>query len=168
MRWEHTNRMKKSSSSPQEELQLDLDPATFKAFLRDLLFREAGKPYFKRLALPRRRYRLLGTWQTLSTYQAERQLLPVGGRKTDDLIRQFFTTYERLRAEFQEGGMPVTAIHELQQRCPARNVSLKHVHVLECGLANDETYSVHLIGGPAPPPELNTHETKPDVDRGIG
>jgi hypothetical protein len=61
----------------QETLQLDLDPSTFKELLRDLLFREAGKPYFKRFATPRR-YRFFGAWRTLSTYQAERQILPWG------------------------------------------------------------------------------------------
>ncbi len=52
----------------QETLQLRLDAETFKALMRDLLFREAGKPYFKQLYLPRQRWRrLLGDWQPLST-----------------------------------------------------------------------------------------------------
>lgn len=141
---------KTSPQLSQEVLQLDLDPETFKAFLRDLLFREAGKPYFKRLAIPRRR-RLLGAWQTLSTYQAERQLLPVGGRDTNKLIEQFFATHACLRAEFQEDGIPVSAIHVLQQRCPSRNAALKQVHLIECRLENHQGYRLQLTGGLAPP-----------------
>lgn len=144
--------MPKAASLPTEKLRVTFDPATFKAFLRDLLFREAGKPYFKRLVIPRRRYRLLGAWQTFSVLQAERQLLPVGKRNTDDLIRQFFTDYSRLRAEFQEGGMPITAIHILQQHRPLQPATLEHIHWLECARDNDTTYHVDLAGGPAPPP----------------
>jgi hypothetical protein len=147
--------MRKAPQCPQETLQLDLDAATFKELLRDLLFREAGKPYFKRFAIPRRR-RFFGAWQVLSTYQAERQLLPVGKQGIDHLIRQFFTTHGRLRAEFQEGGMPVTAIHVLRQRCLSRNAALEQIQVLECALNGGEHYSVHLLGGPAPPPESET------------
>ena len=142
--------MKRRSQRPQETLQLDLDPIAFKEFLRDLLFREAGKPYFKRLAIPRHS-RLFGAWRTLSTYQAERQLLPVGGQKTDELIRQFFRAYQCLRAEFQEGGMPVTAIRVLRQSCPPRNAALEHVASLECTLDSSAHYHVQLLGGPAPP-----------------
>ena len=145
-----------------EVLHLDLDPTTFKEFLRDLLFREAGKPYFKRLAIPRRS-RLLSAWRTLPTYQAERQLLPVGGRGTDALIVQFFTTHTCLRAEFHEDGMPVTAIHILRQRCPTRNAALEHVHLLECALTPEQVYSVQLIGGPAPPPPATAGETDHDT-----
>lgn len=141
---------KKDAERIQERLRLDLDRDTFKAFLRDLLFRETGKPYFKRLAIPRRR-RFLGAWRTLSTYQAERQLLPVGGRDTDALIAQFFNTHEQLRAEFQEGGMPVSAIHVLQQYCPPRNAALEHIYLLECTLKSDQGYHVYLMGGLAPP-----------------
>jgi hypothetical protein len=134
----------------QEVLRLDLDAAAFKEFLRDLLFREAGKSYFKRLAIPRR-YRLLGAWRTLSTYQAERQLLPVGGRNTDDLIRQFFLTNTCLRAEFQQGGMPITAIRVLRQAYPLPNPALEYVACLECTLESSARYQVHLVGDPAPP-----------------
>ncbi len=149
----------------QEILQLTLAPETFKELLRDLLFRETGKPYFKRLHIPRQRWRrVLGPWQPLPTYQAERQLLPVGGRNTDQRIRQFFLTYERLQAEFHEGGMPVTAIHVLRQRCPALNAALEHVHILECMTAAQDTYSVQLLGGPAPPPD--PHNKKTDGDEG--
>lgn len=133
-------------------MRVIFDPATFKAFLRDLLFREAGKPYFKRLVLPRRRYRLLGAWQPFSVLQAERQLLPVGGRNIDALIRQFFTDHACLRAEFQEGGMPTTAIHVLHQHRPLQPSGLAHVHWLECVLAHDAAYQVDLSGGPAPSP----------------
>lgn len=133
-------------------MRIIFDPTTFKAFLRDLLFREAGKPYFRRLLLPRRRYRLLGTWQTFSVLQAERQLLPVGGRNIDALIRQFFIDHTCLRAEFQEGGMPTTAIHVLQQHRPFQPATLEHVHWLECAMNNDTAYRVDLSGGPAPPP----------------
>ncbi|MGQ4809729.1 hypothetical protein NKDENANG_03154 [Candidatus Entotheonellaceae bacterium PAL068K] len=141
--------MKRHSPPPQEEVWLDLDPVTFKRFLRDLLFREAGKPYFKRLAIPRRR--LLSAWQTLSTYRAERQLLPVGGRQTDQLIRQFFTTHTCLQAEFQEGGMPVAAIYVLHQHCPAHNAALEQIQLVECTLNGAERYRLHLMGGPRPP-----------------
>lgn len=135
---------------PQEVLQLALDAAAFKELLRDLLFREAGKAYFKRLATPRR-YRFFGGWRTLPTYQAEHQLLPVGGRNTDDLIRKFFTAYPCLRAEFQAGGMPITAIRILRQHCPPRNAALEQVAYLECTLDPGASYQVRLIGGPAPP-----------------
>src|ERR671929_188911 len=101
--------MKRATPPPQERVQLAFDIVTLKELLRDLLFREAGQTYFKRLAVPRQ-HRWLGAWRTLSTYQAEKQLLPVGGGDTDRLIRQFFTTHACLRAEFHEGGMPVTAI----------------------------------------------------------
>ena len=109
--------MKRAPQPPQERMQLALDPATVKELWRDLLFREAGQPYFKRLVVPRRR-RWLGAWRTLSIYQAERALLPVGGKDIDQLIQQFFTLHACLRAEFHEGGMPVTAIRVLRQRCP--------------------------------------------------
>lgn len=139
--------MKRRHRLAQETLQLDLDPQAFKEFLRDLLFREAGKPYFKRLAIPRR-YRFLGAWRTLSTYQAERQLLPVGGRQTDDLIRQFFTTHQCLRAEFQEGGMPVDAMRVLRHACLSHPQPLAHVHSLACTRPSPTHYRVELIGGP--------------------
>jgi hypothetical protein len=141
--------------------QIDLDPITFKAFLRDLLFREAGKPYFKRLLLPRRRYRLLGAWQSFSILQAERQLLPVGGRNIDTLIRQFFTDHTCLRAEFQEGGMPTTTIYVLRQHCPVYHPALERVHMLECTRLDDAVYRVDITGGPAPSPSDN-RQTKPD------
>jgi hypothetical protein len=143
--------MPKAVSAAPETMRVIFDPTTFKAFLRDLLFRETGKPYFKRLLLPRRRYRLLGAWQTLSVLQAERQLLPVGKRNTDTLIRQFFTDHTCLRAEFQEGGMPTSAIHVLHQHRPRQPVNLEHVHWLECARANATAYHVDLSGGPAPP-----------------
>jgi hypothetical protein len=85
--------------------------------------------------------------------------LPVGGRNTDGLIRQFFTTYGRLRTEFQEGGMPVTAVRVLRQHCPLLNAALEHVHVLECTLEAAEHYRVHLRGGPAPPPVPGANKT---------
>ena len=151
--------MKKAPPRIRETLQLDFDAAMFKAFLRDLLFREAGKPYFKRLAVPRRR-RLPGTWRTLSTYRAERQLLPVGGRDIDRLIREFFMTHACLRAEFQQDGMPVTAIHVLRQRCPACNPALEHVAILECALDGEKPYGVHLVGGPAPPSQPGVTEVE--------
>jgi hypothetical protein len=143
--------MRKDPHRQQETLQLDLDVSTFKELLRDLLFREAGKPYFKRFATPRR-YRWLGAWRTLSTYQAERQLLPVGGRNTDQLIRQTLTTHGCLRVEFQETGMPVTAIRVLQERCLPLNTALEQVQILECMLNSADYYRVSLIGGPLPPP----------------
>ena len=138
----------------QATLQLRLDAETFKALMRDLLFREAGKPYFKQLYLPRQRWqRLLGDWRPLSTYEAEKAMLPVGGRQIDQHIRNFFTANERLRATFQEGGMPVTAIFVLQQHCPQLNAALEHVHQIECAIHDAYHYQVDLQGGPAPPPD---------------
>jgi hypothetical protein len=140
----------------QETLRLRFDAATFKELMRDLLFREAGKPYFKQLYLPRQRWRrLLGDWQPLSTYEAEKAMLPVGGRHIDQHIRNFFTTHERLQATFQEGGMPVAAIFVLQQRCPLLNAALEHVHRIECAIHDDHAYQVELQGGPAPPTDPN-------------
>lgn len=153
--------MKKAPQPPQETLHLDLDPGLFKEFLRDLLFRETGKPYFKRLAVPRRR-RLLGAWRTLPTYEAERHILPVGGRNTDLLIRQFFASHQCLRAEFQDTGMPVTAIYVLRQHCPARNVALERIQYLECTLDDPQGYSLLLAGGPVPPGEPDTSGTGGD------
>ena len=155
--------MANKSPSPQETLQLWLDPATFKELLRDLIFRETGKPYFKQLHVPRQRWRrMLGDWQPLTPYQAERELLPVGGRDIDARIWQFFLTYERLQAEFHEGGMPVTAIYVLRQRCPQLNAALEHVHLLECALHEQHEYRVDLHGGPAPPPDPKRSTAKDD------
>ena len=151
--------MRRTSPPLQERVQLDFDLVTVKELLRDLLFREAGQAYFKRLAVPRQR-RWLGAWRTLSTYQAERQLLPVGGRDTNRLIQQFFTTHACLRAEFHEGGMPVTAIRVLRLHCPALNAALERIHCLECTAAQD-IYHVLLLGGPAPPPAPSTPLTPP-------
>src|SRR5919198_3404957 len=142
--------MKRASAQPQERVQLAFDLVTVKELLRDLLFREAGQAYFKRLAVPRQR-RWLGPWRTLSPYQAEKQLLPVGGRDTDRLIQQFFTTHKCLRAEFHEGGMPVTAIRVLRLHCPARIAALEPIHCLECAATAPDVYHVLLLGGPAPP-----------------
>ncbi len=142
--------MRRASPPLQERVQLDFDLVTVKELLRDLLFREAGQAYFKRLAVPRQR-RWLGAWRTLSTYQAEKQLLPVGGRDTNRLIQQFFTTHACLRAEFHEGGMPVTAIRVLRLHCPALNAALERIHCLECAAAAQDVYHVLLLGGPAPP-----------------
>ena len=147
----------------QETLQLTLDAETFKELLRDLLFREAGKPYFKQLYLPRERWRrLLGDWRPLSTYEAEKAMLPVGGRQIDQHIRNFFVTHERLQATFQEGGMPVAAIFVLQQRCPSLNAALEHVHRLECAIHDERFYHVDLHGGPAPP--LDPDQEPPNTD----
>ena len=155
--------MADKSQPPQETLQLRLDAATFKELLRDLIFRETGKPYFKQLHIPRQRWRrMLGDWQPLTTYQAERQLLPVGGRDIDARIQQFFVTYERLQAEFQEGGMPVTAIYVLRQRCPQLNAALEHVHLLECTVHEPQEYRIDLHGGPAPPPDPKRPQAKDD------
>jgi len=41
--------MKRAVPPPMERVQLDVDLATVKELLRDLLFREAGQVYFKRL-----------------------------------------------------------------------------------------------------------------------
>jgi hypothetical protein len=144
--------MKRASQPPQERMQLDFDLVTVKELLRDLLFREAGQAYFKRLAVPRQR-RWLGAWRSLSTYQAEKQLLPVGGRDTNHLIQQFFATYACLRAEFHEGGMPVTAIRVLRLHCPGLNTVLERIYCLECTAAAQDVYHVLLLGGPALAPE---------------
>src|SRR5438128_8357934 len=143
--------MRRTLPPPQERVQLDLALVTVKELLRDLLFREAGQAYFKRLAIPRQ-HRWLSAWRTLSTYQAEKQLLPVGGRDTNRLIQQFFTTHACLRAEFHAGGMPVTAIRVLRLHCPVLNTALERIHCLECAAAAQDVYRVLLLGGPAPPP----------------
>jgi len=143
--------MKRASPQPQETVQLDFELVTVKELLRDLLFREAGQAYFKRLAVPRQ-HRWLGAWRTLSTYQAEQQLLPVGGRDTNRLIQQFFTTHTCLRAEFHDGGMPVTAIRVLRLHCPTLNATLERIHRLECTAEAQGVYHISLLGGPAPPP----------------
>jgi hypothetical protein len=138
----------------QASLLLTCDAVTFKELLRDLLFREAGKPYFKSFHIPRRRWRrILGDWMVFPTYQAERALLPVGARNTDERIRTFFTAHASLRAVFHEGGMPVAAVHVLRQRCPALNAALEHVHMLECWRDGTEQYVVQLTGGAAPLPD---------------
>ena len=143
--------MKHTSPSPQERVQLNFDVVTMKELLRDLLFREAGQAYFKRLAVPRR-HRWLGAWRTLPTYEAEQQLLPVGGRDLNRLIQQFFTTHACLRAEFHDGGMPVTAIRVLRLHCPTLNAALERIHRLECAADAQGVYHVSLLGGPASPP----------------
>jgi len=140
--------MKRTPPSPQERAQLDCDVVTIKELLRDLLFREAGQAYFKRLAVPRR-HLWLGAWRTLPTYQAEQQLLPVGGRDLNRLIQQFFTTHACLRAEFHDGGMPVTAIRVLRLHCPTQNAALERIHRLECAADAQGVYHVSLLGGPA-------------------
>jgi hypothetical protein len=144
-----------------ERVQLDIDLVTVKELLRDLLFREAGQVYFKRLAVPRQR-RWLSAWRTLPNYQAEQQLLPVGGRDLDRLIQQFFLTYACLRAEFQEGGMPITAIRVLRLHCPALNAALERILCLECAAAAQDVYHLSLLGGPAPPSGPPTTLTLPE------
>ena len=153
--------MKRAVPPPMERVQLDVDLATVKELLRDLLFREAGQVYFKRLAVPRQR-RWLSAWRTLPTYQAEQQLLPVGGRDHDRLIQQFFLTYACLRAEFQEGGMPITAIRVLRLHCPALNAALERILCLECAAAVQDVYHLSLLGGPAPPSGPPTTLTLPE------
>ena len=153
--------MKRAVPQPLERVQLDVDLATVKELLRDLLFREAGQVYFKRLAVPRQR-RWLSAWRTLPTYQAEQQLLPVGGRDINRLIQQFFSTYACLRAEFQEGGMPVTAIRVLRLHCPALNATLERIHCLECAAAAQDVYHISLLGGPAQRPVPPTTLTLPE------
>ena len=143
--------MKRTSPPPQERVQLNFDLVTVKELLRDLLFREAGQAYFKRLAIPRQR-RWLSAWRTLSIYQAEKQLLPVDGRDTNGLIQQFFTTHACLRAEFHEGSMPITAVRVLRLHCPALNAALERIHCLECAAAAQDVYHIVLLGGPTPPP----------------
>jgi hypothetical protein len=149
--------MKRTSPSPQERVQLDFDVVTMKELLRDLLFREAGQAYFKRLAVPRR-HRWLGAWRTLPTYEAEQQLLPVGGRDINRLVQQFFTTYACLRVEFHDGGMPVTAIRVLRLHCPTLNAALERIYRLECATDAQGVYHVSLLGGPASPPAPSAYE----------
>jgi len=153
--------MKRAVPPPMERVQLDIDLVTVKELLRDLLFREAGQVYFKRLAVPRQR-RWLSAWRTLPTYQAEQQLLPVGGRDLDRLIQRFFLTYACLRAEFQEGGMPITAIRVLRLHCPALNAALERILCLECAAAAQDVYHLSLLGGPAPPSVPPTTLTPPE------
>ena len=64
----------------QETFQCVLDPTTFKALLRDLLFREAGKPYFKGLYVPRPRRFFGRAWRTVSRY--DRRTAHVTGGET--------------------------------------------------------------------------------------
>ena len=155
--------MARNPEAMQESLLLPCDPVIFKELLRDLLFREAGKPYFKSFHIPRQRWRrLLGEWQVFPTYQAERAILPVGARNTDERIRAFFLAHASLRVAFHEGGMPVTAVNVLRQRCPALNAALEHVHLLECWHDGMEEYMVQLTGGAAPPPDLQSAETEPE------
>ncbi|MGE3541803.1 MAG: hypothetical protein AB7N91_30825 [Candidatus Tectimicrobiota bacterium] len=142
--------MRRSPDTPALTVQLTLEPSLFKELLRDLLFREAGQPYFKRLAIPRH-HRWLGPWRTLSTYEAERHLLPVGGHNIDTLIQRFFRNTLVLRAEFHQGGMPVTAIRVLRQYCQPLNMALERVHSLECRQDGVATYQVEVRGGPTPP-----------------
>src|SRR5215510_11900296 len=151
--------MRRVSPPLQERVQLNFDLVTAKELLRDLLFREAGQAYFKRLAVPRQR-RWLGAWRTLSIYQAEKQLLPVGSRDTNRLIQQFFTTYACLRAEFHEGGMPVTAVRVLRLHCPALNAALQRIHCLECAAVAQDVYRILLLGGPATP---SVHSPSPPL-----
>ncbi len=151
--------MKRTSPSPQERVQLNFDVVTMKELLRDLLFREAGQAYFKRLAVPRR-HRWLGVWRTLPTYEAEQQLLPVGGRDINRLIQQFFTTHACLRVEFHDGGMPVTAIRVLRLHCPTLNTALERIHRLECAADAQGVYHVSLLGGPASPPVPSVYERR--------
>jgi hypothetical protein len=88
-------------------------------------------------------------------------LLPVGGRDTNRLIQQFFTMHACLRAEFHEGGMPVTAIRVLRMHGPALNAALERIHCLECVAAAQDVYHVLLFGGPAPPPTPSPALTLP-------
>lgn len=140
--------MSRAVPGTQEQAHLVFDKVTMKELLRDLLFREAGQLYFKRLALPRR-YRWLGAWRTLATYDAERQLLPVGGRDLDQHIARFFATHACLRVEFQAGGMPVSAIRVLRVHCPAVATTLERIAFLECRLEADGVYRLVVCGGPA-------------------
>jgi len=78
------------------------------------------------------------------------------------LIQLFFLTYACLRAEFQEGGMPVTAIRVLRLQCPALNAALERIHCLECVAAAQDVYHVSLLGGPAPPPVPPMILTRPE------
>src|SRR5207237_6252506 len=142
--------MRRASPQLQARVQLDFDLVTVKELLRDLLFREAGQAYFKRLVIPSQR-RWLGAWRTLSTYQAEKQLLPVGGRDTNRLIQQFFTTHACLRAEFHAGGMPVTAIRLLRHHGPTVNAALTHLHSLEFAHDGQGCHQITRTGGWAPP-----------------
>ena len=142
--------MRRTPQAPAEIVQLTLEPQLFKELLRDLLFREAGRWYFKRLAIPRR-YRWLSPWRTLPLPQAERQLLPVGGRHTEQRIQEFFTRHTVLRAEFYQGGMPVTAVRVLRQHCLPLNGALERVYSLECRHATATAYQIAVVGGLTPP-----------------
>jgi hypothetical protein len=146
--------MKRTAPSPEVQARLVFDLVTIKEFLRDLLFREAGQAYFKRLAVPRRR-RWLSAWRTLSTYQAEQLLLPVGGRDLNQRIVHFFTLHACLRVEFHEGGMPLTAIRVLRLQSGALPTALVCVYHLECTVDDHGAYYLLLCGGPAPPGEQN-------------
>ena len=84
----------------------------------------------------------------------------MGARDTDHRIQAFFATYERLQAAFHEGGMPVTAIHTLRQRCPQLNAALEYVHLLECTRDGHDRYRIDLVGGPAPPLEVQMRQQR--------
>ncbi len=154
--------MRRAPQLPTTTVQFHLALPVLKELLRDLLFREAGQPYFKRLAVPHRR-RWFGLWRTLSTYQAERQLLPVGGRDTNRLIQEFFQTHVTLRAEFQQGGMPVTAIRVLRQYCLPLDETLARVHTLECAYDVSAEYRVAVVGGATPPGWQPPQQTADEV-----
>jgi hypothetical protein len=148
----------------QETFQCALDPTTFKSLLRDLLFRETGKPYFKGLYVPRPR-RLFGrAWRLVSRYSAEQHMLPVGGQDTDGRIRQFFTTHKQLRVVLQAWGMPVRAVQVLQQQCAVHNAVVEQVQLLECTWDSDlQAYVVTVTGGPLPPQASYEDEGQDDT-----
>lgn len=141
---------KRAKNSVLFVVSLDMPAAVFKAFLRDLLGREAGQPYFKHLAIPRR-YRWLGAWQRLSTYRAEQQLLPIGGRQLDARIRQFFVTHGALRALFQGDGMPLYAMYLMHDYTEQFPEGLARILQFDCTLHTETLYRVILHGGPEPP-----------------
>lgn len=151
----------------QETFQCVLDPATFKTLLRDLLFREAGKPYFKGFYVPRPRRFFSSVWQTVSRYEAEQHMLPVGGQDTDRLIRQFFMTHKQLRVVFQAWGMPVRVVQVLWQQSTAHNAAVEQVQSLECALESQHNaYVVAVTGGPIPP-QASYDEKIPKDDPGV-
>ncbi len=142
--------LKRARNAALCTVHVSMPPDLFKALLRDLLGREAGQPYFKCLAIPRR-YRWFGAWRRLPTYQAEQQLLPIGGRQLDARIRQFFVTHGHLRAIFQEGGMPLYAIYVMQHYSAQFPQELARIVQLDCTFHTDGSYQVTLLGTPEPP-----------------
>jgi hypothetical protein len=159
--------MAKDPRLTQETFQCMLDPTTFKALLRDLLFREAGKPYFKGLYVPRPRRFFGSAWRAMSRYAAEQQMLPVGRKDTDGLIQQFFVTHKQLRVLFRSWGMPVRVVQVLRQQSAVHNAAVEQVQSLECSWESQHNAYVVLVTGGPVPPQASYDEKLPEDEPGM-